>query len=257
MAGTTRPISEAPKDGSTVELEYAGRKVRASWSENTGQWVLREPLVIEHLTDAQVVGFVPPRQARRRKARGEPYVRPIGFSAAMVRAILNGRKSQARRLTAPVWLHVKKQHECGRDCYFWVRETWAIGQHDVNAPLETRAAPDAVVHGASFEGEPAVKWRPSVHMPRHASRITLKITEAKVEPLQSISAEDAERQGVHGPEDLDSVWQHGLTPVEAFAQLWNEAHARDGCAWEDNPDVVTFTFEPIHANIDDLIGVTS
>ncbi len=254
---TPRPISEAPKDGSPVDLQYGETKVSASWNADTGQWVLHEPLLIDRLSDAQVGGYLPQGARKRKSAKRELCVRPIGFRTAMVKAILDGRKQQTRLLSSAMWLHTKAHLDRGGECYLWLREAWAVGQHDVNAPPDSHAEPKAVVHCASFRGEPAIKWKPSVHMPRHASRITLKVTKAKVGPLHKITAKDVEREGIHGPEDVESLWQLGLPPKEAFAQLWDELHKRSGSTWADNPEVVTFTFDTIRANIDEVIEAAS
>lgn len=250
----TRPISEAPKDGSPVELQYGDTQVKAVWCDKAGHWVLQKPLVIDRLTDAQIGGYVPRRGKKSRSDSKELCVRPVGFRTAMVRAILDGRKVQERLLSAPMWLHTKSRFDNGAGCYLWVREAWAVGQHDVNDPADDRTKSEAVVHCASFSGEPAVKWRPSIHMPRHASRITLKVTDARVEPLQNITAQDLPREGIRGPEDVESLWQLGLKPLDAYAQLWDELHKRQGCAWHENPDVVALTFQMIRANIDDVIA---
>lgn len=253
VANRTVPISEAPKDGRTVELRYDGLNVKAAWCDETGQWLLREPLVIESLTDSQIAGYVPGMRTKHRRSQGKPNARPISFTTAMVNAVLVGRKRQTRHVPSPVWLQAKAQHDAGKKCYLWVRETWAIGQHDANAPPDDRKDASAVVHCASFSGTPALKWRPSVHMPRHASRITLKVTRATLGPLHKITARDVRQEGLHGAEDVDTIWQHGLRPIEAYAQYWDQMHSRAGCTWDDNPDVVTFTFEPIEANVDDVI----
>lgn len=252
-----RPISEAPRDGSPVELQYGEAKVRAAWSEEAGQWVLREPLVVDRLTDAQVGGYLPRRAGGRRASREAPCIRPIGFRTAMVKAILDGRKVQTRLLSSAMWLRTKEHFDRGGDCYLWLREAWAVGQHDVNAPPESKPRSDAVVHCATFRGEPAIKWKPSVHMPRHASRITLKVTGAETGPLQDITESDVEREGIRGPEDIESLWQLGLPPVEAFAQLWDELHKRPGTSWVENPQVVKFSFETINGNIDDVLATAS
>ena len=254
---TPRPISEAPKDGRPVELRYGDTSVSASWNAETGQWVLLKPLLVERLTDAQVGGYLPNRARKRKGAKKEPCVRPIGFSTAMVHAILDGRKAQTRLLSSAMWLHTKEHFESGGECYLWLREAWAVGQRDVNAPPDSPVDTKAVVHRATFRGEPTLKWRPSVHMPRHASRVTLKVTGAKTGPLQKITAKDVKQEGVRGPEDVESLWQLGLPPVKAFAQLWDEQHKRPGSTWAENPDVVTFRFETIQANIDDVLAAAS
>ena len=147
--------------------------------------------------------------------------RPILFSAPMVRAILEGKKTQTRRVwKQPTSLCMKDdclyatEHDArqsfnpiARDeivCPYgqrgdrlWVREAFHICPHhedyfyradDENLPLKCKAH---------------TKWKPSIHMPRRASRITLEITGIRVERLQDISEEDAVAEGV--PEDMTYV----------------------------------------------------
>lgn len=160
----------------------------------------------------------------------------ILFSAPMVRAILAGQKSQTRRLLqaqsaecADVWADngdgtwssgwrgdggnlatletVRAPHgPVGRR--LWVRETWRTeelqsGQDgvrfaadDVFAPIDNTegAAEDWVI--AHNNGARAAKWKPSIHMPRWASRITLEVTRVRVERVGDISEEDARAEGV-------------------------------------------------------------
>lgn len=102
------------------------------------------------------------------------------------------------------------------------------------------------------------RWRPSIHMPRRASRATLLIDAVKIEPLQAISDEDCIAEGVcgfmSGPTWMFGIkvyagYQHpGLTPRETFINLWCTLHGP--AAWNDNPFVVVPTFRVIKANID-------
>lgn len=145
--------------------------------------------------------------------------RPILFSAPMVRAILNGTKTQTRRiwkmppgmgwyvsgalkgeetgdicdLTGPGWCSVDEV-TCpygGPGDRLWVRETWA--RTKVNQDHTER---DWFVYAVSDNTtDYAGPWKPSIHMPRAASRITLEITSVRVERLQDVSEPDAEAEG--------------------------------------------------------------
>jgi hypothetical protein len=211
--------------------------------------------------------------------------RPILFSAEMVRAILDGRKTQTRRV-APIrelnilqhpgdmitWSvsflkavkGVLSSHSGGKFSdlqarsiiasqfnpygkpgdLLWVRETWA--------PLADCVVLNCAYYRLDHEEARSsgprvdVKWRPSIHMPRWASRITLRITDIRVERLQNISEEDAKAEGCESP----------LTGAEApaagpgvfladertsFAILWNKINGPG--AWDENPWVWAISFE--------------
>ena len=133
--------------------------------------------------------------------------RPILFSGPMVRAILEGRKTMTRRViklqptgaadvqyrvAAAVTMPVSgRQQVCpyGRvGDHLWVRETWAPHAWPPTGPSYQYAADDQY---------PAPeRWRPSIHMPRAASRITLEVLNVRVERLHDISEEDAKAEGV-------------------------------------------------------------
>lgn len=151
--------------------------------------------------------------------------RPILFSGLMVRAILEGRKTQTRRV-------IKPQPEClqdvqaiqyhlatgeplivGRGCPYgkpgdrlWVRETWnAWRQSNLEhnewdtcdcAPSEIPERYGAVKLEYAATSQSVGPWRPSIHMPRWASRITLEIESVRGERLQDISNEDCWNEGM-------------------------------------------------------------
>lgn len=208
--------------------------------------------------------------------------RPILFSSEMVRAILDGRKCQTRRVIKPqfskTWgygvrnqdpeyfsAHVDIKEPNGewrwlrcpygkRGDTLWVRETWAIfassydfeygwegvGLVDIGIP---KTKPESkcynVVYAADgYWAEEGERWRPSIHMPRWASRITLEITNIRVERLFDISQEDAQAEGV-SIEDTRT-----LTHVGAFAITWDKINKKRGYGWEGgtNPWVWAITF---------------
>jgi hypothetical protein len=156
--------------------------------------------------------------------------RPILFSAPMVRAILEGRKTQTRRiikrpLKHPGWTEyvyygpspnnptcVPRAIECGPDypdddsdavlCPYgspgdrlWVRETWALNPIRDFGIMKPRSPADCI-YRAGYGTTPSVQWTPSIHMPRVASRITLEVTGVRVERLQEISNADARAEGI-------------------------------------------------------------
>jgi hypothetical protein len=156
--------------------------------------------------------------------------RPILFSGPMVRAILDGRKTQTRRAIKqckPAGDLASEQQEDlelrGWDFYediwfpkcpygrpgdrLWVRETWCqVDDREYGGKLwyDYRATPKYnASHPAGWDNEPekpeALKWRPSIYMPRAASRITLEITAIRVERLQDLSPEDARAEVISRP----------------------------------------------------------
>lgn len=209
--------------------------------------------------------------------------RPIIFSAPMVRALLAGTKTQTRRLaTSPL-----RRCEVGDRLY--VRESiyfWSAG-HDCEitfaADGSTRQTgpntgeipdPDLAAYFKMVDRSGEAKGRisrPSIHMPRWASRLTLIVEAVKVERLQDISEADAIAEGVRrigaefgagsGPTSFDDgpnlfsvdLGEGSLsapTAAGVYRMLWDHLHG-DG-AWDANPFVVAPTFRVERANIDAL-----
>jgi hypothetical protein len=206
--------------------------------------------------------------------------RPIIFSAPMVRALLEGRKTQTRRLA---WRplpplppgQVDAREECPAPWQYvqpgdrlWVREAWATHWANDNlapsaiSPMHwsVRYLADDHVRRARDGSLAAVgqckKGRPSIHMPRWASRITLHVEAVRVERLQDISEADARAEGVlyvpgHGEiksADLQEGFANYLNCRMGFEVLWNSLHGPG--AWDANPEVVALTFTVAQRNID-------
>ncbi|MCU8695843.1 ASCH domain-containing protein [Enterobacter cloacae] len=179
------------------------------------------------------------------------------FNGEMVRAILDGRKMQTRRPLK--WKQTRfteigeredgsrwpwsedAEHACDfwHPCPFgavggriWVRETWARYNIDQDShDMAYRATPPA---DWPEEG----RWRPSIHMPRWASRILLEITDVRVEQLNDISEEDARSEGISGSSARDLK--------EAYAALWRSIYGSD--SWRANPWVWVIEFKRIEGD---------
>lgn len=217
--------------------------------------------------------------------------RPILFSGPMIRAILEGRKTQTRRIVSyqpsgdvievlpPIsqyprhWqfcyeyggVDVPVPHQAGD--MLWVRETWYCDDYRVqrgpylkpdDMDLDKARADGILVYAADgltpYEQEQPV-WKPSIHMPRWASRIDLLVTAVKVERLQDISEADAIAEGVDLERYVpisDSAGRHACgeaeptDPVCEFRDLWTGIHGDDPVkGWDANPWVVAYTFDRV------------
>ncbi|EOC8657184.1 MULTISPECIES: ASCH domain-containing protein [Citrobacter freundii complex] len=193
------------------------------------------------------------------------------FNSEMVRAILDGRKTQTRRI-------IKLSHERGmlnpvikgRNgeitsvscrlapllCPFgqpedriWVRETWAeAGASAPDLKLYRANYPDHVP--SHYENVPPVdeiRWKPSIHMPRWASRILLGITDVRVERLNAISQADAIAEGAPPSHpSIDCVSQeYGFPDFSRswFGQTWQHIYGEE--SWQANPWVWVIEFKQI------------
>ena len=198
-----------------------------------------------------------------------PRERPILFSGPMVRAILEGRKTQTRRVAKPptkaVFLPDDQwkidvdepgtaymDDEAGRmriTCPFgqpgdrlWVRETWktcdGIYVPGVEFTDGSRAFPEFDdLHAMPSDHQDYSRKRSPIYMPRWASRITLEITRVRVERVQDITEADAEAEGVAASANY-SARDH-------FGRRWSELNAPRGFGWSVNPWVWVIDFERI------------
>lgn len=194
-----------------------------------------------------------------------PNTHPILFSAPMVKALLDGRKTQTRRImkvdigrtpspgayfhaynNGPQWnwwtygglVHNNApiiRCPYGRPgSLLWVRES--IAYYDKAGPLET------FIYRA--DGTPDsndyIRWTPSIHMPRRASRLTLELTVLRVERLQDISTPDAIAEGVE--------WRGIGQAIPAFKRLWESINGYG--SWSTNPWVWALSFKVHVCNVD-------
>jgi len=182
--------------------------------------------------------------------------RPILFNTDMVRALLDGRKTQTRRVVKPqpYMNHDSRAQGNTNLCPYgqigdrlWVRETWAYvpktayaqstGVHQIINPNN----PDmAAVYKAGWE-RCAPSWKPSIHMQRWASRLTLEVTDVRVERVQDISEEDAKAEGCPVRGNIDAT----KDPIGWFAWLWDSINAKRGYSWDSNPWVWVVAFKLI------------
>lgn len=188
--------------------------------------------------------------------------RPIRFNGQMVRATLDGRKTQARWAAKPGWWQCLDPEDAedlaqavtmcphgAPDDRLWVKETYAV-----DVPGCLRGVSYRADHQDPRGDGPAhpMCWRPSIHMPRWASRLTLDVTRVHVERLQDISEEDAIAEGlipVVGP-NSQQMWAYSETtgghfgdPRVAFHMLWNNIHGAK--AWARNPWVWVVEFKKV------------
>lgn len=214
--------------------------------------------------------------------------RPILFSAPMIRALLDSCKTQTRRIMKPqpseravscqplagntwsTFAEDRKLSEVQRCPYgkpgdlLWVRETWQVRGFAFGKPIsETRiAAPSAFHYRATDDG--AWKpywgvWRPSIFMPRWASRITLEITDIRVERLQEIKETDAIAEGLvqsaQFPDRYMTPAGDYAVPVVAYQRLWESING--ATSWNANPWVWVLTFRVHKSNLDTFIASRS
>lgn len=220
-------------------------------------------------------------------------IKPILFNTEMVRAILDGRKAVTRqvikcRVPLNDWMFYKMHDNrdgaitCGKDklcagfyrdehifylhgekhidAHFYVspckpgdilyvRETWAKGGY------RSDGKDWKYYYRADKNNPPLIKWCPSIHMPKEAARIWLKVTDVRVERLQDMTVEDCKKEGAETDEYLDMQEEAGICGIQCetlkhyFAHsIWNSTIKKqdlDKYGWEANPWCFVISFEKI------------
>lgn len=229
--------------------------------------------------------------------------RPILFKGQMVRAILDGRKTQTRRVVKPqpsdefspssrlvVGYNPTKVDRHGEEypgesvygvaddsegyiCPYgvpgdrlWVRETWGELAH-INGQDPSKhgfvhvCGPDerciiyreeAIRHGFEWDDDTDSRWRPSIHMPRLASRLTLEVVAVRVERLNEITCGDCYAEGFPFPSIEDTAPHHKMARVSQscdwYRDLWDSINAAKH-PWASNPWVWVVEFRRLEAPI--------
>lgn len=203
--------------------------------------------------------------------------RPILFSAPMVRAVLNGSKTQTRRI-----VKMKQSDWCKEikgECWhpndiaewrmqegrwfglmgwytlaftdypygqpgdrMWVRETWARDDEDGLMVYRSSRNEDTLNWECQRHesGHPRFNWKSSIHMPRWASRILLEIVNVRVERLQDISEADAIAEGVGGNASITPCYS-----IERYRAIWESINGAG--SWDVNPWVWVIEFKVVTA----------
>jgi len=212
--------------------------------------------------------------------------RPIIFNAEMIRALQDERKTMTRRVVKDVewatdclklengqWEFSKDLHaDSFLDCpygipgdHLWVRETWCHKWND-DGPVfndegncdkscihykadgdEVIAMDDECSPKYNKDGRSSSPWKPSIHMPRWASRFDLENADVRVERVQDISPRDCSREGIVGRK-VDRYLtntQINENVVVDFAVLWDSINAKKGFGWDVNPLVWVIEFKRI------------
>lgn len=210
--------------------------------------------------------------------------KPILFNTEMVKAILEDRKTVTRRVIK-LDLGLADSDKNDSSCLFvqdkygdsinvrdlcryqvgdilYVRETWGDysydEEHQINYVYYRADYKDCIktyIHPQKDDcGEEIVcdlpKWKPSIHMPKSAARLFLKVTDVRVERLQDITSKEAIKEG------LKDKYAYGkynsMEPKKLFIDLWNSTinkHDLDSYGWEANPYVWVIEFEKINIEV--------
>ena len=221
-------------------------------------------------------------------------LKPILFNTSMVQAILEGRKTSTRRIIKNKyensnieWFENKygrklvymqndakvtknsdgSENRQLRACeeirppykvedILYVRETWCqsteIEPNYGKQEYHYKASPDDFIRQAP---EGFIKWKPSIHMPKVAARIFLKVTDIKVQRLQDITEDEAQQEGIDPEVAIEySNWRptfydpdSGGEPNyrEAFKDLWDKLYKKKGYGWDSNPWVFVISFRRV------------
>jgi len=128
----------------------------------------------------------------------------------------------------------------------YVRECWrTLAKSDPVKPRDMRGWEilDYIADEQEDIANMFGRTRAAMHMPRWASRLTLKVTEVRVERVKDISEADAKAEG----------WGRWRRPVAWFSTLWDSINAKRGYSWEENPWVIAISFEVILRNVDEML----
>lgn len=200
-------------------------------------------------------------------------VLPVLFNTEMVRAILDGRKTVTRRVVKPQMdvcpscRHIHADYiydrnagniycaSCGEPFHpeikplyqtgdiLYVRESWRKGYEEGTYIYK---ADDKLTELPTFKESSKLIYRPSIHMPKEAARIWLKVTDVRVERLQDIDGKGVLKEGINSHVHPEADYFNG-NQREMFAELWDSTIKKsdlDLYGWAANPWVWVIEFEP-------------
>jgi len=185
---------------------------------------------------------------------------PIIFSGESVRSILEGRKSMTRRVvtgnalkmltTAPADVVARDMPKYALGNRLWVRESYCLCDNGtVHSYKADYPKPNAFWKDGQkdFGRNEDYSWKSSMFMPRKASRITLEVTDIRLEHVQDISEEDALAEGMYGkyegPNYKYGSKREGV--LSQYRRLWDSLNAKRGYPWKSNPRVWGVSFKVI------------
>ena len=202
-------------------------------------------------------------------------LKPILFNTEMVRSILDGRKTQTRRIvkpqpTYPRWNNIgwlgwddghgyRMKEPCAVGDVLWVRETW---RKDAGRYMYRANYMDNEKFYCNGK-EVSIRWSPSIHMPREAARIFLEVKNVRMERLRQIDAEGIRAEGITEFTKDGKLFKYSTqfgdmptipwadmpeTPEMAFEMLWDstiKSEERDNYGWDANPWVWVIEFERV------------
>lgn len=196
-------------------------------------------------------------------------MKPILFNTEMVRAILNGEKTQTRRIMKPQPMfyngrkYIFKDSDCPKkweqcdniiDTYryqkgdiLYVRETWSEGWEEGTYIYK---ADDKLADNPLFEYSTKLIYKPSIHMPKEAARIFLKVTNVRIANLQDITDEEAKKEGANFKNGKNVGWKEKMerTAIQRFAEIWDKTIKKSELGiygWNANPWVWVIEFERV------------
>jgi len=188
-------------------------------------------------------------------AKTTTQLKPIIFSTPMVKAILEGKKTQTRRIIIPQphagirrCPFVPSRYEDGHgreikvkyrmDDILYVRETWFYDKTDKKCYYRAGAEKYEDYDPTEW------KWKPSIYMPKKYARLFMVIQNVKLQKLQDITPSEVRAEGII-EEEGDGLILRDKLEAQRFEDLWDSLNAKRGYLWESNPWVWAIEFERV------------
>lgn len=177
-------------------------------------------------------------------------MKPMLMNTEMVKAILDNRKTVTRRVVRPQPINIVPDKKQRKPIAFFADLEWVKPPYQPDDVLYVRetfgiysptyGTMPKIFYKADSDNPENIKWRPSIHMPKEAARIFLRVTDVRVEKLQDITDDQTKAEGIHSKKEQ---WQH----ID-FVDMWNSTIKKtdfDKYGWNANPWVWVIDFERI------------